>query len=107
MINLGKIVVKKEKKVKTPRIMSQTVTARDAFCAKSAAEAIRTTFRAIPSPQIMLFPTPKGEIVVTREKNKGFAAQWFVASDVVDKLYSGTKEAVRQEVGDRIAMAHR
>lgn len=94
----------KAKKAKTEMVVD--VTSADAFCARSAQEKIRHAFQAKPSPQIMKFPTPAGEIVVTREKEKGATAKWF-SCDEKGKKFEGDKKSVRENVGEMVALSFR
>lgn len=94
----------KVKKQKTEMVVD--VTSADAFCARSAQEKIRHAFQVKPSPQVMKFPTPAGEIVVTREKEKGFAAKWFSCNEI-GKKFEGDKKSVRENVGEMVALSFR
>jgi len=102
-------MAKGEKKVKKEKAVEVTVvhvSSADAFCSRSCQEKIRAAFQVKPSPQNMIFPTPFGKISVSREAEKGAQATWF-ATDEKGTTFKGTKKAVRENVGEMIAISHR
>ena len=82
------------------------VSSSDAFCANSAQEKIRAAFQVKPSPTAMTFPTPFGNIQVSREKEKGAQAMWF-STDENGTVFKGDKKSVRENVAEMITISHR
>jgi hypothetical protein len=102
----NKAPVVKTRKAKKPVVLTVTLSKMDCFSPRSAIDALRPAFRALPSPQSIILPVNGKQITISREKNKGATAQWFLV-DVKGSRFEGTKKLVQQEAGIRMAVAFR